>query len=237
MDKYNKGNMVYITGDTHGDFRRIADFCRFKDTKKSDIMIILGDAGINYFGDEKDERKKQYIQSLPVTLFCIHGNHEMRPQTINGYKEYMFHGGVVWHEDAFPNILFARDGEVYDFCGKKCLVIGGAYSVDKYYRIFNGLNWFEDEQPDQAIKLSVEKKLNEINFETNIVLTHTCPKKYEPMEAFLPGLNQSTIDKSTEIWLDKIEESIKYDRWYCGHWHISKKIDNVVFMFDGFETI
>ena len=39
--------MIYLTGDTHGDFERIKDFSDRFHTKKTDIMIILGDAGIN----------------------------------------------------------------------------------------------------------------------------------------------------------------------------------------------
>ena len=41
----------YITGDTHGDFSRIAEFCRSNGTDTNDVMIILGDAGINYYLD------------------------------------------------------------------------------------------------------------------------------------------------------------------------------------------
>ena len=41
--------MIYLTGDTHGDFQRIAHFCARMHTKPSDIMIILGDAGINFY--------------------------------------------------------------------------------------------------------------------------------------------------------------------------------------------
>ena len=44
----------------------------------------------------------------------------------------------------------------------------------------------------------------------DIVLNHTCPLKYEPTECFLPSLDQSTDDKSTEIWLGEIEEKIDY---------------------------
>lgn len=54
------------------------------------------------------------------------------------------------------NLLFAKDGEIYNFNGKKVMSIGGAYSIDKYYRIRNGLPWFETEQPDEAIKEYVE---------------------------------------------------------------------------------
>ena len=39
--------MIYITGDTHGDFRR---FNRLV-LNDEDVIIILGDVGINYYLD------------------------------------------------------------------------------------------------------------------------------------------------------------------------------------------
>ena len=33
-------------------------------------------------------------------------------------------------EDDFPNLLFAKDGEIFDLEGHKAIVLGGAYSVD-----------------------------------------------------------------------------------------------------------
>ena len=41
--------MIYITGDTHGRFERIERFTLNMDTHKSDVMIILGDAGLNFY--------------------------------------------------------------------------------------------------------------------------------------------------------------------------------------------
>ena len=38
--------MIYITGDTHGSFERVESFCERMKTKREDILIILGDAGI-----------------------------------------------------------------------------------------------------------------------------------------------------------------------------------------------
>ena len=122
-------------------------------------------------------------------------------------------------------MLFAKDGEIFNIEGKKHLVIGGAYSVDKFYRIREGYGWWDDEQPSDEIKSYVEKQCLGKAFD--VVLSHTCPLKYTPTEAFLPGLDQSLIDKSTEIWLDKIEENIDYKKWYCGHWHLEKKIDKL----------
>lgn len=46
--------MFYITGDTHRDFERIILFCLENKTTRDDVLIILGDAGINYYGGIKD---------------------------------------------------------------------------------------------------------------------------------------------------------------------------------------
>jgi 3-oxoacid CoA-transferase subunit A len=53
---------------------------------------------------------------------------------------------------------------------------------------------------------------------------------------FLPTIDQTSVDQSTEIWLDKIEESIEYKAWLCGHWHTDKRVDKVHFLFNGFES-
>ena len=64
------------------------------------------------------------------------------------------------------------------------------------------------------------------------VLSHTCPVKYEPTEVFLAMIDQSTVDKTTEEWLNSIEEKLDYEKWYCGHYHTEKKIDKLRFMFE-----
>ena len=179
------------------------------------------------------------MADLPITLFCIHGNHEMRPYNVDGYELIDFKGGKVWVQKEYPNILFAKDGEIFNFENQgityKTIVIGGAYSVDKYYRLMRGWSWIEDEQPSKEIKDFVEKQLEDRTWEIDIVLSHTCPCYYEPVEWFLSGLDQSTVDKSTELWLDTIFERLNFKKWYCGHYHGSKKIDAFQFMFVDFD--
>lgn len=228
--------MVYITGDTHGDFRRIPQFCERFRTSREDIMIILGDAGINFHGSERDCEKKEYIANMPITLFCIHGNHEQRPNTIPTYKEKNWHGGMVYMEEEYPNILFARDGEVFELSGMKTIAIGGAYSVDKAMRLAYGYGWWGDEQPSDEIKQYVEQQLSDRDWKIDVVLSHTTPFKYEPTEMFLSGLDQSTVDKSTEKWLDSIEDRLDYRKWYCGHYHTAKQIDRIEIMFENYDV-
>lgn len=78
--------MVYYTGDIHGNAKDLVAFVnRFKLTD-SDILIILGDVGANYYGDKRDQNCKNALASMKPTVFCIHGNHERRPATVPSYK-------------------------------------------------------------------------------------------------------------------------------------------------------
>lgn len=227
--------MIYVTGDTHGRFERIEAFCdRFR-TKKDDILIILGDAGINFSGPEYDNPKKKFLEELPITIFSIHGNHEQRPHTIPTYQERTWNGGIVYQEDDYPSLLFAKDGEVYDIGGRQTIVMGGAYSIDKEIRLLYGWGWWEDEQPSEEIKQYVEQQLDRLNWKVDVVLSHTTPLKYEPVEVFMSGVDQSKVDKTTEIWLDGIEDRLTYRKWYCGHYHTEKKVDRLEIMFNNFD--
>ncbi len=227
--------MIYITGDKHADFREVFYFCYANKTTVDDILIVLGDAGINYYANEKDYMLKNGLREYPITFFCIHGNHEERPENIESYKTKKFHNGIVYYEEDYPNILFAKDGEIYNFNNHKVLVIGGAYSVDKYFRLARGYNWYESEQPSKKTKNKVKKVLKDFDNKIDIILSHTCPYKYLPREMFLEGIDQSTVDNSTEYFLDEIEESTDYTLWYCAHYHTDKKIDKLIFMFHKIE--
>ena len=143
-----------------------------------------------------------------------------------------YYGSYRAMEEAYKegNILFAKDGDIFTIEGMRYLVVGGAYSVDKFYRLDRNMKWFSDEQPSEEIMKYVEQQIQ--NNTIDVVLSHTCPIKYEPVEVFL-----SQVDKSTEIWLGSIEERLDYKAWFCGHYHTDKHIDKMHFLYKSFETI
>ena len=228
--------MFYITGDTHRDFGRIEDFCARINPTPEDVMIILGDAGINYYGGWRDRDLKRRLAALPLTLFSIHGNHEQRPGKIASYHTALWNGGEVYVEDEFPNLLFAADGSYFSLDGVQTFVMGGAYSVDKDIRLARNWGWWPDEQPDDEARQWAEQQLEKHGWHTDIVLTHTTPLRYEPVEVFMSCVDQSRVDKSTEEWLDTIEQRLAYKRWYCGHYHTEKTIDRMTFMFESIRA-
>ena len=229
--------MIILTGDTHGEFERIEEFCEEYDTTIEDVMVILGDAGINYWLDERDEALKERLAELPLTLFCIHGNHEERPEEVPGYELTEWHGGQAWVQADYPNLLFALDGEIYSLGGRQVLIIGGAYSVDKPYRLANGMPWFPTEQPDESTKVLVERRLDQLGWRVDVVLSHTVPLGYIPQYALLPGIDQSSVDRSTEEWLEQIERRLVYESWFAGHYHVTCDIGRVHILYEDYAAL
>ena len=244
----------FITGDKHRNFQNIKNFCRDMNTRRKDVIIILGDSGFNYYEDERDNKLKREISNLNITLFCIHGNKEKRPQNIATYGIRSFCGGKVYYEPKYPNIYFAIDGEIYNFEGKKYMVVGGAHSVDKMRCLEQHKPFWEDEMPDETTKAKVEQKLSAEGNKIYGMMTHTCPIEYLPTEMFVstrqnadikrkPKKSKSKnffkpdIDRSTEEWLSKLEKQLDYKVWYCGHYHIDKEIDKINMMYSGIRTL
>ena len=239
---------VYITGDIHGDFNRFLElekFCHEHNLGKSDWIICLGDVGLNYYGkdDPRELSIKTIAADVPINLFCIHGNHERRPSRKDGYKTKEISGdicGKVWYDPQYPNQYFAIDGEVYEILADRevlnCLVCGGAYSVDKYYRLERGWNWWPDEQPNEKTKKKIWNITHDPQIDDiDVMLTHTCPFRFIPTELFIGGIDQSTVDQSTEIFFDNIYECYPNDCkpfWYFGHFHGNKYTDDYVMLFD-----
>lgn len=227
-------NLVYYTGDTHANFVKIKSFIAEQGLTSDDTIVILGDAMFNFYGTRIDRRQKAEVNRRGVNILCVHGNHDRRPETIETYTTKEFCGGKVYYEEDFPYIMFAIDSEVYNLDGRKSIVVGGAYTVDKDERILRGIPWWSDEQPSDEIKKAVEDKLESLHWQIDQVLTHTCPIAYQPVEAFISHIDQSKVDRSTEEWLDTIENRTHYNRWLCGHFHIDKVIDKVRFVMNDF---
>lgn len=211
----------YFTGDLHGDFSRFRDYSFAADPNSA--LIILGDAGWNYYLNKKDERvKREFHQNYEFYVYCVRGNHEERPQNVLNmklvYDENV--GGEVYFQVEFPRIRYFKDYGEYTIAGHKTLVIGGAYSVDKEFRLINKFKWFPQEQLSKSEMAECDKMV--AGKEYDFVLTHTCPFDWRPTDLFLSMIDQSTVDTSMENFLLNIRDHIKYKVWLFGHYHADR---------------
>lgn len=221
-----------ITGDTHG---RVAErLMHIPDDPtilpEEIAIIILGDAGFNFWLNGTDYKTKREANKYGYKIYCVRGNHEDRPENlpdiIHQWDEDV-QGSIIF-ESEFPNIRYFKDGYTYEINGHRTLVIGGAYSVDKWYRLERAgcspetnkphkSGWFNDEQLTQDEMLEISSSAFGKQFD--FVFSHTCPLSWEPTDLFLSFIDQSTVDKSMEKWLDVIKADIRWGVWCFGHFH------------------
>lgn len=243
---------VYLIGDLHGSWKPVRDFyqrnpqiAKAAAANEQNILILLGDAGLNFFFNHRDEQFKEKLGKYPFTYFVIRGNHEERPTNcaLNNPEAWdidKFFGGTVLVEKQYPYIKYAmdyvnmyyipydidyldpdnpEDDDIEITKYYKTLVIPGAYSVDKYKRLQMGWSWFKDEQLDAKEQADGIELLNRHNWKCDLVLSHTCPCIYEPTDLFLSVVDQSMVDKTMERYLGSIEYQLDYRAWCWGHYH------------------
>lgn len=229
-------NNIYLLGDIHGKYAPIRNLYSYlssfydKNIKpdESDVLILLGDVGANFFFNERDIKFKKKLGNYKFTYFVIRGNHEQRPsicakQEPDKWELQEFFDNDVWVEKEFPYIKYTMDYPCTYFINKrKVFVFPGAYSVDKYYRLANEWTWFEKEQLSEQEMETGRRMINLQNKKCDIVLSHTCPFCYEPTDLFMGGIDQSMVDKTMERYLGEIEWEIDYKLWFWGHFHSTR---------------
>lgn len=233
-------HLIY-TGDAHGGvatISRISDIQRNMPEYKPEetMVVILGDCGLNFWLNNTDKKYKKLLNAMNYHIYCVRGNHEQRPELIKSMVLVNDENvkNVVYMEEDFPNIRYFVDGKIYNLLGYKCLVVGGAYSVDKWYRLARAgyskdeaetadpkkCGWFKDECLTAAEMATIMKEVK--GESVDFVLSHTCPLSWEPTDLFLNGIDQSTVDKSMEVWLDELKDNVKWKYWLFGHYHADR---------------
>lgn len=238
--------MIYMiknwifTGDTHGGMAtitRVGNIHRNMNCiPEETAIIILGDVGLNFYLNNTDKKYKKLLNDQGYHIYCVRGNHEERPENIPGMvlidDENV--GNLVWYEEAYPNIRYFVDGNAYNIDKYSILVLGGAYSVDKWHRLARAgysrdeaetadpkrCGWFKDECLTLEEMQTISNKCDGKKFD--FVLSHTCPLSWEPSDLFLGFIDQTTVDKSMEIWMDDLKNKIDWRIWLFGHYHADR---------------
>lgn len=220
----------FVTGDLHGRLG-LDRFKNIKEQLNSSVgIIILGDAGFNYYLNSTDHKMKMAAAEYGCYFYCVRGNHEARPEDIESMTLVWDDNvnGKIYMENEYPHIRYFQDGGIYTINGYSVLVIGGAYSVDKYYRLWRvGLTeennnpkisgWFENEMLNMNEMANIFKLVNGQSFD--VILTHTCPISIEPTDLFLDEVDQSSVDKTMERFLERIKNNVQWGVWCFGHFH------------------
>lgn len=233
--------MVYITGDTHGDFHRFAlkNFQQQKNMTKDDFVIIAGDFGGVWYNNRQEHYWLEWLDDKPFTTLFVDGNHE-NFDLLGIFPVNDFHGGKV--HTIRSSVHHLMRGYVFDLCDKKFFAFGGAASHDisdgvldldeyknnwsdflKVYRAMKdqgkmfrvkGISWWPEELPSyDECKLGLDT-LGGYDYKVDFVITHCLPQNVASLIGF-------TGSDTATTYFDKIilDQNLDFDKWYCGHYH------------------
>lgn len=219
-----------ISGDCHGVValkHRIEDIILNTDYQRDEMaVIILGDASVNFWLTSREKKEKKKLKNLGVMIYCVRGNHEERPENLGFQLQYDENvGGEVYVDDENDMLRYFQDGGEYVIDGLNVLTIGGAYSVDKDYRLaaaggVENSGWFPSEQLSEKERTDILTKVKDKYYD--FIFTHTAPLAWEPTDLFLSCIDQSKVDKTTELFLQDVAINTRWCIWCFGHYHADR---------------
>jgi hypothetical protein len=197
---------VMVLGDVHGHWADLSDLIK---NMQPDIVLQCGDFGYFPRWVEKGGGRPYDPTGRMTNRVRFHwcdGNHEdheilaMLRENLDGGKRRAF--------EIAPNVFWQDRGSTLTLPdGRVVLFMGGGDSTDKKARK-QGRDWF----PGELISWADMRALPDV--EVDIVISHTCPKKFK-----LQLKNHDKENDPSRQFLDEVLERYKPKLWFFGHWH------------------
>lgn len=203
--------MIYLLSDLHGDinFKGLKEY--INTATDDDLLIVLGDIGLKFENTEQNRVFDKEFLKINKNIAFIDGNHE-NFDYLNSFPEIEWNGGIAGKLS--DNIFYLKRGNIYTIKEKTFFAFGGCKSSSSWKQ--RGL-WYPGEEPTEAqLKLAYEN-LEKHNHKVDYVLTHRYNKEIEDINGDFEQLNQLT---------QFVDANVSYKKWYCGHWHQNKTIDD-----------
>jgi len=211
--------MIYITGDTHipTDIQKLSSkhFCDQKALTDKDFLIICGDFGGVWCGDNEEIYWRKWLNNKNFTTLFVDGNHE-NFDMLNEFPRVDFFGGKAHKIN--DKIYRLMRGEIYNIDGRKIFAFGGASSHDKDMRT-EGKNWWKEELPSQDEMDRAVENLTRVGWQADIVITHCAPTSIQRIVC--PSYEENILTD----FLDSVKEKLQFEKWYFGHYHKDCSID------------
>ncbi len=199
--------MIWLLSDPHGeaDFPGLHDY--LSRAGDDDWLLLLGDVCLSFERTEENRAFTEWFLSLEKNIAFLDGNHENFAY-LASFPEEDWHGGRVHRLN--PHIVHMERGYVYTLGGRSFFACGGCRSSAKWAEM--GL-YYEGEEPTEEECARGRDSLAAHGCRVDYVLTHKYETEGPKAAAPLLALTQY------------IEENVTYSRWYFGHNHRPRTVD------------
>lgn len=227
---------LFLTGDTHGDFRRFLpeNFYEQERLSKEDLVLICGDMGGVWYGDCRDDEGLGFLERRPFTTLFVSGNHE-NYDALRAYPLEDWCGGKI--RRIRPSVLLLERGQIFALCGKRIFTMGGASSHDiqggilepddpqflQKFRLLeakgvpfrvNHRSWWKEELPSKEEYLEARRNLDRAGWEVDYIITHCAPTSIQ--NELLRERSQP--DELTDF-LEEVRQRCQFRYHFFGHYH------------------
>ena len=215
--------MIYVTGDLHGGFE-LQKLMDWDEGGTGDYLIIAGDFGLPWDFSREEREDISWLESRPYTVLFVDGNHERYDYWAKRPGE-KWHGGLVQRLSPASPIRRLMRSEVYEIDGTRIFTMGGAASIDRAYRT-PYVDWWPHEIPTTRNFEEALENLDEVGWEVDYVVTHTCPRSLLPRTLYPAAPAPGLPDEGLTKFFDEIDARLKFKRWYYGHFHKDMDLDD-----------
>ncbi len=236
--------MIYVTGDTHGNWVRRLNMDSFPEQKemtKDDYVVVLGDFGV-WDNSKMENYNLDWLDQRNFTTLFVAGNHS-NYDILDSLPVGEWHGGKV--NFIRPSVIHLRRGEIFTIEDKKFFTFGGASSHDisdgildvldsninnkirqmrdegKYMYRIRGLSWWERELPSKEEMKNGLNNLAAHDNKVDFIITHSPSASVTA----LMGHGAYKQDILTH-YLEDVRRNTEYTRWLFGHHHVNKQIND-----------
>jgi len=224
---------IYVTGDTHREMDRLYRFNKNNNLTKDDYLIVLGDFGFIWSGDQADCRLLNCIDKFKFTTLFIDGNHD-NFERLYDFKKGVWNGGKIHR--IRDSIFHLRRGQVFNINGLRFFTFGGANSIDKIYRT-EGISWWKEEVPNQKELIEGTTNLQNHDYTVDYVLTHECPREaFAQLKCYFPHMHKSFGNEVKEM-LSSYYYLLDFKKWFFGHYHEVLDIDKFELLYRNIKRI
>lgn len=210
-------NVIYVTGDLHGDENRLFDR-QWRKLKKGDTLIVCGDFGFLWDGSEREREALEYLGSRKYNVLFLDGTHE-NFDLLHKCRETVWHGGHVRRVSG--NLLHLMRGQIFNIEGKKIFTFGGGESADRDIRIEQG-KWWRAEMPTADEFREGAQNLDEQECRVDYILTHEPPQLLKSAMQLRQGVEQNV--SKLNGFLEEISRTCEFKHWYFGSLHEDKTL-------------
>jgi hypothetical protein len=209
---------LLIIGDTHANTNWVRHYVYpIALTVGADAIVQLGDFGAwEHTGDgvEFMDQVGNAGQATGIPLYWLHGNHDKHSHTIKRYKR-----NPQGFRPCREYVLYVPQGHAWQWAGVSMRAFGGAYSVDKDWRIVRDARlgrkeylWFPEEEMTDT---QMTGMLSTDSSPKDIIFSHDKPFSSKP------GWNRKDIAGClpNQLRMERALRAHKPAWWFHGHLH------------------